>query len=132
MRVRAKSVILGLLAVVVVLVLVVITKMGWQVVLGPTARAVTNTKFEATEARLARGKYLVEGPTHCLVCHSDHDMTNPEYPIIPSTRGSGWALPVPELNNISSKNITSDKETGLGNWTDDEIARAIREGVRKD
>jgi mono/diheme cytochrome c family protein len=29
-------------------------------------------------------------------------------------------------------NLTPDKETGLGNWTDDEIARAIREGVDKD
>jgi hypothetical protein len=41
-------------------------------------------------------------------------------------------MPIPELNNIASRNITQDRETGLGDWTDDEIARAIREGVRKD
>ncbi len=29
-------------------------------------------------------------------------------------------------------NITNDPETGLGNWTDDEIIRAIRDGVSKD
>jgi hypothetical protein len=26
-------------------------------------------------------------------------------------------------------NITCDKETGIGSWTDDQIARAIREGI---
>ena len=31
-----------------------------------------------------------------------------------------------------SANLTSDKETGLGNWTDAQIVLAIREGVRPD
>jgi len=132
MKVSAKGIILGLLGLVVVLVLGGITAVGWQVVLGPDKRAVTDKKFDVTEARLARGKYLTEGPMHCFMCHSDHDMTTPEYSIIPATKGAGWVMPIPELNNPSSKNITSDKETGIGNWTDDEIARAIREGVRKD
>jgi mono/diheme cytochrome c family protein len=121
-----------LLALFVLVVLGGITAIGWQIVLGPSARPVTDQKFAATDARLARGKYLVEGPAHCFECHSDHDLSNPEYPIVQSKRGAGWVMPIPELNNISSKNITSDKETGLGNWTDDEIARAIREGIRKD
>ena len=29
-------------------------------------------------------------------------------------------------------NITPDKETGAGNWTDDQLARAIREGIGYD
>src|SRR5262249_28870814 len=33
---------------------------------------------------------------------------------------------------IRPRNITPDKETGLGNWTDGEILRAMREGVSKD
>jgi mono/diheme cytochrome c family protein len=41
-------------------------------------------------------------------------------------------MPIPELNYISARNITPDVETGIGSWSDDEIARAIREGVRKD
>ena len=41
-------------------------------------------------------------------------------------------MPIPELNNIASRNITPDVETGIGSWSDDEVARAIREGVRKD
>jgi cytochrome c553 len=41
-------------------------------------------------------------------------------------------MPIAELNDISARNITPDVETGIGSWSDDEIARAIREGVRKD
>ena len=29
-------------------------------------------------------------------------------------------------------NITQDRETGIGNWSDEEIMRAIREGIRPD
>lgn len=132
MRVKARTVVLGVLAVLVVLVLGGITAIGWQVVLGPNARPVTNKKFEVTDAKLARGQYLVEGPGHCFMCHTEHDFSDPEYRTIASKKGAGWVMPIPELNNIASKNITSDVETGIGGWTDDEIARAIREGVRKD
>src|SRR6478609_6389983 len=69
-----------------------------------------NVTFKSTAARLARGKYLVEGPAHCFDCHSEHDLSTPLLPIVESKRGSGWELPIPELNNPSSKNITSDKE----------------------
>ena len=38
----------------------------------------------------------------------------------------------PGVGTLYAPNTTPDKETGLGNWTDDEIARAVREGVAKD
>jgi len=132
MRVRAKSIVLGILVVLVLLVIGGLTAVGWQIVLGPDARPVSSEKFEATEARLARGKYLVEGVAACFHCHTEHDMTNPEYPIVQAKKGAGWVMPIPELNNIASRNITPDPETGIGSWSDDEVARAIREGVRKD
>lgn len=34
--------------------------------------------------------------------------------------------------HLRAPNLTPDKETGIGNWTDGELARAIREGVSKD
>lgn len=132
MKITVKKVVLSVLALVLLLVIVGISMIGWQVILGPKARATSAEKFEATETRLARGKYLVEGPMHCFLCHAPHDFTKPEYPIIQEQKGAGWQMPIPELNNLWSKNITPDKETGLGDWTDDEIARAIREGIRKD
>ena len=132
MKIRAKTVVLGLLAVIVLLVVGALSAVGWQVVLGPDARPTSAEKFEVTEARLARGKYLAEGPASCFHCHTEHDYSNPEYPILQDKKGAGWAMPIPELNHISARNITQDRETGLGNWTDDEIARAIREGVSRD
>jgi mono/diheme cytochrome c family protein len=130
--VRLKTVLLGLVGLVVLLVLGAITAVGWEVVFGPNARPVTDRAFEPTEARLARGKYLIEGPTHCLHCHSEHDFSDPTYPVVQARRGAGWEMPVPELGRVVAPNITPDPETGIGAWTDDEIARAIQEGVSRD
>ena len=132
MKIRAKTIVLGLLVLLVVLALGLITMVGWQVVLGPDARPVTDTKFEPSEARLARGQYLVEGPMHCFLCHTEHDLSTPEFLTNPAKKGAGWVMPIPELNYPPARNITQDVETGIGGWSDDEIARAIREGVRKD
>jgi mono/diheme cytochrome c family protein len=132
MAVRARSVVLGLVGLILLLVIGGLTLIGWEVVLGPKARAVSTTPFEVTEARLARGKYLAEGPAACFHCHSEHDFTNENYPVIEGKKGAGWVMPIPELNNIASRNITPDSETGIGLWSDDEVARAIREGVRRD
>jgi mono/diheme cytochrome c family protein len=132
MRIRARTVLLSLVVVLIVLVAAAITSVGWEVVLGPKSRPATARKFDVTDARLARGKYLVEGPASCFHCHSDHDLSTPTYPVVEAKKGAGWAMPIPELNNIAARNITPDPETGIGTWTDDEIARAIREGIRKD
>ena len=134
MRIRLKTVVLTLVVLLLLAVIGGISMVGWQVVLGPDARPTSAEKFEATEARLARGKYLSEGPMHCFFCHTEHDMTGPEplYPIVQAKKGAGWSMPIPELNNLAARNITPDPETGIGTWTDDEVARAIREGVRKD
>ena len=72
MRIRARSIVLGLLFVIVMLVIGAITSVGWQIVLGPTMRPVTGRTFERTPARLARGQYLMS-VAPCLDCHTDHD-----------------------------------------------------------
>jgi hypothetical protein len=41
-------------------------------------------------------------------------------------------LPIPELGRLTAPNITSHTDTGIGRWTDDEIGRAIREGISRD
>jgi hypothetical protein len=128
---RGKRVLGWVLGVLLLLVVAAISAVGWQVVLGPTARAVTDRKFESSPARLARGEYLTEAAA-CFHCHSEHDFTNQDYPISPGRKGAGWEMPIPELGKMVSRNITSDPETGLGAWTDDEIARAIQEGISRD
>jgi mono/diheme cytochrome c family protein len=132
MAVRVRTVLLALLVIAVLLIAGLITSIGWAVVLGPKARTTTARRFESTPERLARGKYIVEGPGACLHCHSPHDFTQPDYPSLQDKRGAGWNMPIPELGTVNARNITSDPETGLGQWSDDEIARAIREGVSRD
>jgi hypothetical protein len=47
--------------------------------------------------------------------------------------GSGEQEPYADLpSRIVAPNLTPDKETGAGTWTDDMFARAIREGVGHD
>lgn len=130
MRIRLRSVLLGLVSLVIVALLAIVTLMGWQVVLGPKARPVTGRTFEPTAARLARGTYLASVAA-CFHCHSDHDASKPELPRIEAKKGAGWQMPIPELGTVIAPNITPDRDTGIGAWTDDEIARAIQEGVDK-
>jgi hypothetical protein len=131
MAIRLRTVLWSVLGVLVLVVLGGITAVGWQIVFGPTARAVTDRKFEITAARLERGQYLTEAAA-CFHCHSEHDLSVPDYPVVSGRRGAGWDMPIPELGKVVAPNITSDRETGIGAWTDDEIARAIQEGISRD
>ena len=98
------------------------------------SRTLTARKFDNTPARLARGAYLVNHVIDCMACHAEHDWTNREAPILPGTLGSGQDMNL--LKGLPGKvyapNITPDPETGTGNWTDDQLARGIREGVGYD
>ena len=47
--------------------------------------------------------------------------------------GAGDVQPYADLpGKIVAPNLTPDPETGAGNWTDDQLARAIREGIGHD
>jgi mono/diheme cytochrome c family protein len=120
--------ILGLLAVVGISLTI-----GWRPFIGPKARPLTDRKFERTPARLARGQYLVEG-LGCFDCHGEHDWKKHDAPLIDGTKGAGYAeFPMVGLpGKVVPPNITPDPETGAGNWTDDQLARAIREGIGHD
>ena len=132
MAIRVRTVMFGILGLLVLLLAGAITSVGWQVVFGPKMRAVTARQFDPSPARLARGKYVVESVAGCFHCHSGHDLTSSEYLTPENQKGEGWAMPIPKLGALVAPNITPDKETGIGTWTDDEIARAIQEGVAKD
>src|SRR5689334_18916093 len=123
------------LVVLAVLLAVAITlTIGWRPFIGPRARPLTVRKFESTPARLARGSYLVNSVADCMACHAQHDWTAHDAPILPGTLGAGQdfnllkGLP----GQVNAPNLTPDMETGAGSWTDDQLARAIREGVGHD
>jgi mono/diheme cytochrome c family protein len=128
-----KKVGIALLVLVALVAIAITFTVGWRPFIGPRMRPLTNRTFESTPARLARGKYLFTSAAGCIDCHSQHDANQASWPIVPGTEGSGQIFPLNGLpGNVVAPNITSDPETGIGKWTDDEIARAIREGVDKD
>lgn len=106
---------------------------GWRPFIGPRARTLTSQKFERTPARLARGEYLINDVTDCMGCHSEHDWTAHDAPVVPGTLGSGQDMNLLKgfPGRVYAPNITPDP-TGAGHWTDDQLGRAIREGVGHD
>ncbi|MBA3913569.1 MAG: c-type cytochrome [Acidobacteriales bacterium] len=122
----------SVVGIVVVFALAVTFTVGWRPFLGPRTRPATSRTFERTPERLARGRYIFV--THaCIDCHAGSDNPQISAPIATGTPASGEVLPFPGLpGRIVASNLTADAETGLGRWSDDEIARAIREGVSRD
>ena len=88
--------------------------------------------FNPTVARLERGRYLVEGPAHCFQCHSEVDWQNPGAQPKVGRKGAGTTFVEDGMDWLVAPNITPDKETGAGTWTDAQFARAIREGIGHD
>src|SRR5271156_4059067 len=68
-----------------------------------------------------RGEYLANA-ADCLVCHTTQDGK-------PYAGGLGFKLP---FGTLYSTNITSDKETGIGNYSDQDFLNAVHRGVRSD
>lgn len=84
------------------------------------------------EARLERGRYLVENVLDCFACHADVDWKGSGQPE-ESTKGGGGrvyddSFPFP----IYAPNISPDPETGAGTWTDEQFRRALRDGIGHD
>ena len=77
-------------------------------------------------AQLNRGAYLVRGPGHCGECHSPRNFMGG---IVESRAYSGG--PAPEGDG-KIPNITPDPETGIGNWTEDEIVEFFATGFKPD
>lgn len=79
-------------------------------------------------ALLARGKHLVEVTGACGNCHTP---MGPQGQDMSRALSGGNVFDEPPFRAVAS-NITPDPETGIGRWTDAQIARAIREGIRPD
>jgi mono/diheme cytochrome c family protein len=67
---------------------------------------------------VSRGEYLARA-ADCVACHTAQGST-------PYAGGRPFALP---FGTIFATNITPDDETGIGQWSDEEFLRAVREGV---
>jgi mono/diheme cytochrome c family protein len=131
---RLGKILLGVVAVIVVLMVVAINfTIGWRPIVGPKVRPLTAQTFNATPQRLERGRYIFNASSACVDCHSSHDTSNPDHPVLANMQGAGEVMPFDDLpGRIVASNLTPDKDTGVGTWTDDQLARAIREGIGHD
>ena len=76
-----------------------------------------------------RGEYLVN-ILACPICHSPADR---ERRTLPGMRlAGGLRMQLAPFGVYPTGNLTSDKETGLGNWSDEEIKRVITKGTLRD
>jgi mono/diheme cytochrome c family protein len=98
----------------------------------PRQRPLTDRRFEATDERRERGQYLAEHLLQCFICHSERNWDQPGAPPIESRKGAGVVLSENGERRIVAPNITPDVATGAGAWSDDMLARAIREGIGHD
>jgi mono/diheme cytochrome c family protein len=75
----------------------------------------------AQASAIARGEYLAKA-ADCMVCHTTPG--GKEY-----AGGLGFKLP---FGTLYSTNITADKDTGIGNYSDQDFLNAMHRGVRRD
>lgn len=79
------------------------------------------------ETPLERGEYLVRGPMSCGNCHTPQ---GPDGPDMTKELAGGQLVIDDPMMKAYSANITP--AGSVGGWTDAELARAIREGIRPD
>jgi len=73
--------------------------------------------------QIKHGEYLVK-IGDCLSCHTDIENNGKAF--------AGGLKIKTKFGSIYAPNITPDNETGIGQWTDDEFVRAVREGIAPD
>ena len=83
----------------------------------------------AAETPVERGAYLVNAVMACDNCHTPRGSAGLDM----SRRFSGgseiWETPA---YTVRGSNISTDPQTGIGNWTGDDIKRLMTDGVRPD
>ena len=125
------------IAAIAILVLIAVGVVGWKILYaGPLAFAggstVALSDYRAANptgapAELAsadvvkRGEYLARA-ADCMVCHT-------------ATGGKpyagGLAIPLP-FGMLYTTNITPDKDTGIGSYSDQDFLNAVKHGIRRD
>lgn len=93
--------------------------------------AAPNLAATTDSATIARVRYLVYGPAHCASCHTTTDPEKSEL-ITTLPVSGGFELNMGPLGTRFARNLTPDLETGIGRYTDAQIARVLRTGVLPD
>jgi mono/diheme cytochrome c family protein len=93
-----------------------------------TFAAIESPPKSAATSGVARGEYLTRAVSHCGECHTPRTMTmavdNTRF-LAGNPKGKG-----PEGSAVP--NITPDRETGLGSWTEEQITDYLGTGNKPD
>jgi mono/diheme cytochrome c family protein len=95
----------------------------------PRGAVLAQSAPAADAALLERGRYLVEVAAACGVCHTTR---GPDGAPRAGMEQAGGRVFAERGFRAVAPNITPDPETGIGRWTDAQIADAIRNGRRPD
>jgi mono/diheme cytochrome c family protein len=105
------------------------TRTGLRLILAATAMIATSYNAPA-QTPIERGKYLVEFGG-CNDCHTPgYFFGKPD--MARFLGGSEVGFEIPGLGVFHGLNLTSDRETGLGDWSAEDIATAVTTGRRPD
>ncbi|NML47201.1 cytochrome c [Ramlibacter sp. G-1-2-2] len=96
---------------------------------GLAATLVAVQAFAQAPGSVERGRYLMQSVVACGNCHYQRGPQGEPLPEKGLSGGMAWDEPGIQAH---AANITPDPETGIGKWTDAQLAKAIREGVRPD
>lgn len=88
---------------------------------------VTTAGTALAQAPVERGKYLVNTILTCQNCHTPKGERGA--PVFERDLSNGLTWDEPPFK-VTASNITQDKETGIGNWSDAEIKKALQKGER--
>ena len=91
------------------------------------AAALATAGPAAAQAPVERGRYLVNTILTCQNCHTPKGERGA--PVFERDLSSGLEFDEPPFK-VTASNITQDKETGIGNWTDEQIKTVLRKGVK--
>jgi len=92
--------------------------------------ALTAAPADAADPEIERGQYLTSFGG-CFDCHTPgYFFGKPDMDRYLGGSEVGFAIPGQGV--FVGPNLTPDKETGLGDWTDEQIVTALQKGVRPD
>jgi mono/diheme cytochrome c family protein len=100
-----------------------------QLTLSALLAAATSAALAQKPVLIERGKYLMDGIVACGNCHLQRGPQGE--PLFDKGLSGGMVFDEPPFKAYAA-NITPDMTTGIGKWTDAQLAKAIREGVRPD
>ena len=113
--------------VVLIIGLVVFVQLTWD---RPVSRAAPQMIAPKDAQTVAQGEYLYKYTLNCWGCHGSQGSKSPDEP-----QAGGLEFDMTEIGPpggfgyVYASNVTPDSATGIGDWSDGELVRALREGL---